>query len=106
MRELINDIIGWGYDKGIQCTHYKEYELQDVRIAQLMKTREEVDELYQAIVDKNSVEVQDAIGDIIVTLIMQAELWDCDIEDCLNMAYYTISKRTGKMVDGQFVKDE
>jgi hypothetical protein len=28
------------------------------------------------------------------------------IEECLNAAYDVISKRTGKMVNGQFMKDE
>jgi hypothetical protein len=28
------------------------------------------------------------------------------LEDCLESAYNVISKRTGKMVNGQFVKDK
>jgi hypothetical protein len=27
------------------------------------------------------------------------------LEECLESAYNVISKRTGKMIDGQFVKD-
>ena len=48
----------------------------------------------------------DAIGDILVTLIMQAKLWNTNLYDCLNQAYEVISTRTGRMVDGIFVKDE
>ena len=32
------------------------------------------------------------------------EIWK-KLEDCLESAYNVISKRTGKMVDGVFVKD-
>jgi len=48
----------------------------------------------------------DAIGDITVTLIIQAEMQGLDFQDCLQAAYDVISKRTGKMIDGQFVKDK
>jgi hypothetical protein len=40
-----------------------------------------------------------------VTLIIQAKMQGMTIEECLNAAYDVISKRTGKMVNGQFVKD-
>jgi len=40
-----------------------------------------------------------------VTLIIQAEMQNVCIEDCLQQAYGVISKRTGKMENGMFVKD-
>lgn len=98
MRQLINKTIQWGKDKGI---FDKSYPLK-----QHDKTQEEVDELKQALVDNNKEEIIDAIGDIIVTLILQAEMNGLDIEECLHSAYDVISKRTGKMVDGIFVKDK
>jgi hypothetical protein len=39
-------------------------------------------------------------------MIIQAEMQGVTIEECLNSAYDVISKRTGKMINGQFVKDE
>ena len=109
---LTTNIVQWGYDKGILKEEYldmpqftDEFKLYNIRTAQLKKTYEEVDELNEAIFSKNREEAMDAIGDIIVTLIMQAELWDTNIFECLEGAYDVISKRTGKMVDGQFVKD-
>lgn len=74
-------------------------------IKQAMKTQEEVLELCNAIIDDDKDEIKDAIGDIIVTLIIQAKMQGLTIEECLNSAYDVISKRTGKMVNGQFVKD-
>lgn len=89
-------------------------------LAQARKTEEEVHELIEACVaqqigNENFInskgkrvnteeEVKDAIGDILVTLIIQAEMQGLRIEDCLQSAYNVISKRTGKMINGQFVK--
>ena len=48
----------------------------------------------------------DAIGDCVVVLTNLAELAGVRIEDCISTAYDEISKRTGKMINGTFVKDE
>ena len=75
-------------------------------IKQALKTQEEVTELLNAIVDNDRTEVKDAIGDIVVTVIIQAHMHGFSLQDCLQSAYDVISKRKGKMVNGQFVKDE
>jgi NTP pyrophosphatase (non-canonical NTP hydrolase) len=97
VNKLIADIEQWGLDKGILPNPNK--------IAQYFKTCEEVAELDDAILTDNREEAIDAIGDIVVTLIMQTHAWDVTLEQCVQQAYGTISKRTGKMVNGQFVKD-
>jgi NTP pyrophosphatase (non-canonical NTP hydrolase) len=74
-------------------------------MAQGLKTLEEVTELLNAIRTNNNPEIQDAIGDIIVTLIIQAKMNNLNIVDCLESAYNIIAKRKGKMVNGVFVKD-
>lgn len=51
-------------------------------------------------------EFRDAVGDIIVTLLLQCALQKIEVEECLEGAYNVISKRTGKMINGQFVKDK
>jgi NTP pyrophosphatase (non-canonical NTP hydrolase) len=75
-------------------------------MAQAVKTLEETTELLSAINADDKDEIIDAIGDIVVTLIIQCRMQDVLLEDCLYKAYEVISKRTGKMVNGQFVKDE
>jgi len=95
--ELENLIEIWAEEKGILT--------KATTIKQAMKTQEEVTELCNAILDNNKNEVQDAIGDILVTLIIQAKMQNLKVENCLESAYNIISKRTGKMVNGQFVKD-
>lgn len=96
--KLTDDILGWGIDKGI-LPHAEP-------LSQLEKTEEEVAELRQAIYEHDINEVKDAIGDIYVTIVMQAEAWGFTMEDCVQAAYDVISKRTGRMVDGKFVKDK
>jgi len=41
-----------------------------------------------------------------VTLTIQANLWGLSLTECLEEAYNKINVRTGRMVDGVFVKDE
>ena len=51
-------------------------------------------------------EVKDGIGDMLVTIILLSEMVEFDTTYCLEAAYDVIKQRTGKMVDGQFVKDQ
>ena len=74
-------------------------------MAQALKTLEETTELCTAINSNDRAEIIDAMGDIMVTLIIQAKMQDLKLEECLESAYNVISKRTGKMVNGVFVKD-
>jgi NTP pyrophosphatase (non-canonical NTP hydrolase) len=87
----------WAEEKGILA--------QATPIKQAMKTQEELTELCNAILNDDKEEIKDAIGDIVVTLIIQAKMQGLTIEECLNTAYDVISKRTGQMVNGQFIKD-
>jgi NTP pyrophosphatase (non-canonical NTP hydrolase) len=66
---------------------------------------EEAGELAQAILKNDEPEVIDAIGDMVVVLTNLAKLKGYNIEDCIDSAYKTIAGRTGKMVNGTFVKD-
>jgi NTP pyrophosphatase (non-canonical NTP hydrolase) len=66
---------------------------------------EEVEELADAIFDNNKEEIIDALGDILVTIIIQAELQGVSLTECLESAYNVIAKRSGVMINGQFVKN-
>jgi NTP pyrophosphatase (non-canonical NTP hydrolase) len=112
--ELQPLVIQWAKEKGI----FEEGN----PLAQCEKTMEEVEELMMALQAQNlkidafknfkgkevntQEEIKDALGDILVTIIIQAQMQVLDLMDCLQSAYDVISKRTGKMVEGQFVKDE
>jgi NTP pyrophosphatase (non-canonical NTP hydrolase) len=96
-QELEKLVIEWSREKGILQNGTPK--------AQAMKTWEETDELITAIENDDREEVIDALGDILVTIIIQAEMQGLSLESCLESAYNVISKRTGKMVNGQFQKD-
>lgn len=96
--ELEALVISWAEQKGIFEKGNPE--------AQCDKTFEEVTELSAAIYENNKEEIIDALGDILVTIIIQAEMQGLKLEDCLQSAYNVISKRTGKMVEGKFVRDK
>lgn len=72
---------------------------------QFLKLIEEAGELSKAILKDNVEEFIDAIGDCVVVLTNLAAIRGYDIEDCINSAYNVISKRTGKMENGTFVKN-
>jgi NTP pyrophosphatase (non-canonical NTP hydrolase) len=95
--KLISDVVDWADDKGL----VKE-ENSD---KQLIKVIEEVGELASAILKKKRKEEIDAVGDIMVTLIIFAEIRGYDVMSALGYAYQEIKDRTGKMVDGSFIKD-
>jgi len=81
------------YDKGNAHTQY-------------VKLQEEAGELAKALLNDDQDEVVDAIGDMVVVLTNLAHLRGVNIETCIASAYDVISKRTGKMINGTFVKDE
>ena len=90
------DVIQWANEKGIL--------LKGTKAGQYRKTVEEVGELGEALINNDLAEVRDAIGDIAVTIIIQAHMNGLSFQECLDSAYAIISKRTGTMVDGVFVK--
>ena len=81
------------YDKGNTMTQY-------------VKLQEEAGELAKALLKDDQPEVIDAIGDMVVVLTNLAHQRGVHIETCIAEAYKVISKRTGKMINGTFVKDE
>ena len=81
------------YDQGNSHTQY-------------VKLQEEAGELAKALLKKDKPEIIDAIGDMVVVLTNLAHLEGTDIEDCIDSAYVEIAARTGKMINGTFVKDE
>ena len=95
--QLESLVIEWAANKGILE--------KATTAAQANKTMEECQELIDAIEDDNREEIADALGDILVTIIIQAKMQNMSLVECLESAYNIIAKRTGKMVNGQFVKD-
>ena len=96
--KMFDNIRDWAqtrglYDKGNPHTQY-------------VKLQEEAGELAKALLKDDQVEVVDAIGDMVVVLTNLAHLRGVNIETCITSAYNVINDRTGKMINGTFVKDE
>jgi hypothetical protein len=49
-------------------------------------------------------EAKDGIGDMLVTIIILAEMLGFSSVECLEAAYNVIKNRKGKMIDGLFVR--
>ena len=91
-------VIQWGEARGIVQN--------STPFAQALKTKEELDELFEAIENKDVAAMKDAYGDILVTLIMGCACADLDLVECLKGAYDEIKHRKGYLnKDGIFVKE-
>lgn len=95
---LQDEIIQWGYARNIISTKNTH--------KQFMKVTEELGELAEGINKDNQEQIKDSLGDILVTLIILSKDLDVDLLNCLRGAYDVIKDRTGKTVDGVFVKEE
>jgi len=95
--QLEDKVNKWAEDKGIfdKGTTYGQAD----------KTIEEAQEIKDALLLNDRSELIDALGDTLVTLIIQAKMNDLDLLQCLNVAYGVISKREGEMIGGVFVKN-
>jgi len=96
--DVFNNIRNWAEERGL-------YEKGDTK-TQIIKLYEESGELSQALLKNNKEDIIDAIGDSVVVLTNLAHLVGTDIETCIQSAYDEISSRTGRMINGTFVKDE
>ena len=95
---MFNRIRTWAETRGL-------YEKGDPMV-QYVKLQEEAGELAKALLKDDQPEVIDAIGDMVVVLTNLAHQRSVYIEECIQTAYEVINKRTGKMINGTFVKDE
>ena len=93
--ELIRE---WADERGL-------YEHGDIK-TQALKLVEEVGETCRAVLKEDDHEAIDGIGDCVVVLTNLAHMRNVDIETCISTAYNEIKNRTGKMINGTFVKDK
>jgi NTP pyrophosphatase (non-canonical NTP hydrolase) len=95
MNELVELVEKWAKNKGLDKADPSK---------QMLKVVEETGEVAAALARNDQDDLRDGIGDVVVTLIILALQSDMDIYECLNVAYDEIKDRTGKMVNGVFVK--
>lgn len=107
--KLSKKVINWG--KARDLIHRKNAPKQFLKFIEEvfefkaemdLVERTEHDKLREIYTDRMKLEM----GDIIVTLIILCKQLDIDLFDCLNKAYKKISIRTGKTINGTFIKSE
>jgi len=96
--ELSENVLLWATEKGIL--------VKDNAPKQMLKVLEEVGETAGALLKDKKEEIKDGIGDTFVTLIILSKQLGLTPTECLESAWNEIKDRTGKTVDGVFVKDE
>ena len=94
--DITGQIEQWAIDRGLHTADPSK---------QMLKLMEEVGELAEGLAKDNQDAVQDAIGDAYVVLTILSMQLGMDIRQCVKMAYNEIKDRTGRMVNGVFVKE-
>lgn len=112
-RMLQADVLSWAKDKDLL---YKENaDRQFLKfVEEVFEFKTEFDYLDRINLFKDEVEeiigtqenMKLEMGDIFVTLIILCEQIGIDPEECLSMAYEKIKIRSGKTINGQFIKEE
>ena len=99
MKQIELNIKQWLQDRQITTNSTSQ--------AQFIKTVEETGELAAGLARNDKAMIEDAIGDVIVTLIAVATLEGTSIERCMGLAYDEIKDRKGFLnEDGIFIKEE
>lgn len=88
-------VIQWAKVRGI-------FDKSDPK-TQCLKTVSEVGELADSVAKRE--DIRDDVGDILVTLILLTRMYGTTLDECLGVAWAEIKGRTGRMVNGTFVKD-
>ena len=95
MIKEFSEVRNWGAVRGLGCSS------KDVQYQRFLQ---EAVEIHEAMVNDDTYEFKDAIGDTIVTLIMLAETENINAEDCLKQAFDVIKYRKGINKGGSFVR--
>lgn len=97
--DVENEIEIWGYGTGIIPN--------GKLMGQAIKTLEETTELLDAINKNNDEEIEDAIGDIGVTLLMICAIHGKTFTQCLEKSKNVVVKRKGYLTpEGVFIKEQ
>lgn len=95
--DLEMDVVEWA--------HQRNLVKRENANKQMLKVMEEVGELASAVAKDNEDATVDAIGDVLVTIIILSAQLELSPWYCLESAYEEIKNRKGKTVDGVFIKE-
>lgn len=97
MTEINEKVIEWANERNLT-------DRSKVR-PQMLKLMGELGELAGAIARDDTDKIKDSLGDIQVVLIILSEQLGLPADEALESAYSVIENRTGKTVNGVFIKD-
>ena len=78
----------------------------DNRFQQFLKFSEEQGELAKAMLENDKVEIKDALGDCVITLVILAAQLGYSLEACIEIAYNEIKNRKGETKNGTFIREK
>lgn len=96
MNNIEEKVIAWAKERNI--TNKENCHKQ------LVKTYEELGEVSRAVLKNDLPEIKDGIGDVLVTLAIQANMHGLTLHECFEAAYNEIKDRKGKTENGVFIK--
>lgn len=96
--DLERDVLKWAFERDLLNS-------DDGGGKQLLKMFEEAGELSRAHLKDDINATVDGIGDVLVTLIIFANINGLNLYQCLNHAYSEIKDRQGKTINGTFIKE-
>ena len=115
---ILNRIIKWneerglikkGFNQKVEIAHIIEELLESTGKYDSLSAREKAENLAEEFIakgeNKNKEEIVDAFADIIVFAIGAIGKLSYDPEKVMDEVLKEIESRTGKMIDGKFVKD-
>lgn len=104
----MSEFLSFSYlqDRVLEWGDYQGILSHGTSKAQAEKTLEEAAELYAAISYGDIEGTKDGLGDVLVTIILQAELNHFDLKQCLLSVLNVIEGRNGTVVNGKFLKDK
>lgn len=91
--------------KVVEWAHRRDLVKPENANRQMLKVMEEVGELASAIAKNKEAETIDAIGDVLVTIIILSAQLELSPWECLEQAYGEIANRKGQTINGVFVKE-
>ena len=99
MREAINDVLDWGHSVGILSLGTIEKQAD--------KVVEEAEEAKKAIEKGDIYYIEQELGDVLVSTILQIRMCGLSFERCIENALNKNKNRPeGKMLDGEYVREK
>lgn len=94
--EFEQNVTEWAKEKHLLT--FKNYKTQFIKVV------EETGELGKALLEQDHWETLDALGDVMVTLVILANQIGIKLSDAMQAAWNEIKDRKGKTINGTFIK--